>query len=331
MNTRRHYVAGMAALVILGTGTVMPPAFSAAADHCPSPTEDLSAETVPQATDVVECDLVGETFLSEEGVAVKIPDPGEAVTLTADLVDGSVTLDVETSEDGELTYAAESETAGSGDIPDEGDDGGDRATVDVNGCDNRDYGTTPGRRNPSTTYRYRFGDGARPAGLTSTATREIIFDSFATWGNSVNNCDIADSSSVNYYYAGTTTLEADVSTTAVACTARDSTSVIDFGNLENGTVGLHCGWRNSDDIYLESDIRLNTTDFSWTTTPRAAGCTNHRDVQSTLTHEIGHAFGLADIYSSPTRYQTMHGTGYKCTRYKRTLARGDVRGLNALY
>lgn len=321
----------MVALALLGTGATMSPAFSVAPDQCPSPTENLSTETVPQGTDVVECDLVGEILLSEEGAAIEIPAPGEAVTLTADLVDGSVVLDVETSKTGELTYTAATESAGSGDIPDEGDESGERLTVDVNGCNNDDYGTTPGRRNPSTTYRYRFGDGARPAGLSSAGTLNIIFASFSTWGNSVNNCGLADSSSVSYYYAGTTTLEADVSTTAVACTARDNTSVIDFGNLENGTVGIHCGWRNSNDVYLESDIRLNTTDFPWTTTPRSTGCTNHRDVQSTLTHEIGHAFGLADIYSSPTRYQTMHGTGYKCTRYKRTLARGDVRGLNALY
>lgn len=326
-------------LILAGSGFGVSPANSAvgAADCDVTVSgEELTTSEVPGGTDVVECGFVGEPILNGEGLSVEIPPPGEGVDLRLDLVNGdALTFSVATSVEGDISYDstgdAEASEVGSGDYLDEGEDDGGRTGVDTRGCDSSSFisGSTGGRRTPTSLYNYRVGDGPRPAGLSDAATREVIFDSFATWRNSTNSCGMADSVDVNYRYDGTTTLETGIST-AAACTGRDGTSIIDFGTLPFGTLGANCSYPNSSRIYTESDIRLNTKNHSWTTTPRI-NCTNKYDVQSIMTHEIGHSWGLNDLKQAGTRYQTMFGTSYSCMKYQRTLARGDVTGMNQYY
>jgi hypothetical protein len=58
---------------------------------------------------------------------------------------------------------------------------------------------------------------------------------------------------------------------------------------------------------------------------------NLNDLQNTVTHELGHASGLRDIYDSSCSHVTMYGYAATGETKKRTLASEDIRGINALY
>ena len=86
---------------------------------------------------------------------------------------------------------------------------------------------------------------------------------------------------------------------------------------------LACTWTFNSPI-SETDQRYNRA-FRWSTTGRAG----YYDVESAAAHETGHSIGLGHAGSSP--FLTMyHQICAGCTR-ARTLARGDVRGMRALY
>lgn len=55
------------------------------------------------------------------------------------------------------------------------------------------------------------------------------------------------------------------------------------------------------------------------------------DLQDVATHEHGHIFGLGDLYYSSDRYLTMYGYAAPGETLKRTLGRGDIAGIQALY
>ena len=48
------------------------------------------------------------------------------------------------------------------------------------------------------------------------------------------------------------------------------------------------------------------------------------DVQNIATHELGHGFGLSDLYQSKWSEQTMYGYSYEGDTAKRDLASGDI-------
>jgi predicted Zn-dependent protease len=58
------------------------------------------------------------------------------------------------------------------------------------------------------------------------------------------------------------------------------------------------------------------------------------DLQNIATHELGHGFGLADLYNTQSQtqiLQTMYGYASLGETMKRDLASGDIAGIRALY
>lgn len=81
---------------------------------------------------------------------------------------------------------------------------------------------------------------------------------------------------------------------------------------------------------VECDIRLNTY-YDW---GDGSSDANVMDVQNIAIHELGHVFGLGDLYNAgcfECLEQTMYGySDYRETK-KRTLELGDVTGIRKLY
>lgn len=55
------------------------------------------------------------------------------------------------------------------------------------------------------------------------------------------------------------------------------------------------------------------------------------DAQNILTHELGHTFGLDDVYDGNFVDNTMYGYGSTRETKKDTLTNGDISGVNAIY
>jgi len=105
-----------------------------------------------------------------------------------------------------------------------------------------------------------------------------------------------------------------------------------FDDLDSGIIAVCYTWYSGDRI-VQFDIAFNT-DFTWgDADPNDDGITdsNVMDLQNIATHELGHGFGLADIYKPKLSQLTMYGySGYGDVA-KRTLEQGDIDGIQALY
>lgn len=78
---------------------------------------------------------------------------------------------------------------------------------------------------------------------------------------------------------------------------------------------------------VEWDQVYDQVDFDWSATGEAG----KMDFENIATHELGHTFGLDDLYDDKCSVQTMYGyAGYGETE-KRSLESGDIAGVRKLY
>ena len=113
----------------------------------------------------------------------------------------------------------------------------------------------------------------------------------------------------------------------------DDNNVIAFGSYPDSNAiavtnvwGYYSGPINTRQI-VEWDMILNNN-FVW-----GDGGSNPSvmDVQNIVTHELGHAAGMADLYNSSCNLETMYGYSTEGETIKRTLNTGDILGITALY
>jgi hypothetical protein len=161
-----------------------------------------------------------------------------------------------------------------------------------------------------------------------------ISKSFDTWEqvdpeNSEDNIDIFGNEVISTY-----PLEPDVSN-------EDGINEIMFGNIDNpGAIAVTIVWGifrgppQGREI-VGYDMVFDNVDFTWTvlgsTKEDELYQTGSMDMQNIATHELGHALGLDDLYNGAAMEQTMYGYAVAGETKKRTLAAGDIAGVNALY
>jgi hypothetical protein len=78
---------------------------------------------------------------------------------------------------------------------------------------------------------------------------------------------------------------------------------------------------------MEFDMVLDDVNFDWST----SGDLDKMDVQNIVTHELGHAVGLDDMYQSTCSEVTMYGYSTEGETKKRDLEPADITGLLTLY
>jgi hypothetical protein len=107
--------------------------------------------------------------------------------------------------------------------------------------------------------------------------------------------------------------------------------VAGFGTLPSGSLGMTCVSyvpQDGREKPMESDTRVNKARYRWTTRPQARSCHGSYDLESTISHERGHTFGLGHVSETYHPNLTMSpDTKGPCRSSKRTLGRGDVLGL----
>lgn len=268
-------------------------------------------------------------------VGLSVPSPGVTTSLEALGDEVSRELSVTVTEDGQLfTTAVVNDTVVSSPDP------ATRAALEAplsarkalaNGCDSYAYNFTG--RYVVSRFEFFRGDGATPAGSTGAAFGDAMWRAATNITAGQSPCDSSDGVDVGFNYAGTTTTESDIDSNAnclpQGAAGDDSVNTVDMGPMPTSYKGLMCYSANSTSNVVEADIRLNTS-VPWTFTPGDSSClTYYRyDVEGVLTHEFGHVFGLHHVSE---RYATMYVNAISCDNWQRSLGRGDLNGLRALY
>ncbi len=104
--------------------------------------------------------------------------------------------------------------------------------------------------------------------------------------------------------------------------------------IEEGDLGAEYGllalteisYSVADGAIQDADVVVNGVEFAFTVA--STGCADEYDLESTLTHELGHLLGLAH---SAAPDATMFATGGACETLKRDLSPDDEGGLDHLY
>jgi hypothetical protein len=323
---------------------------AAANPGCGIPPEGvLTKADLPAGTSVIECRAQGRV-VSHKGVAAQIPKPGTGVIATVDLPDGGEALNIAVDEDGIISYPS-SKPATESTSPEQG--------VTTQSAEPACYDEffKLWESKWATRWYWYLGDGVRPDGMTTDSALTALRDADHNIKTAEGECGLADTISAVSTYNGITTAETDFHIentpegTISACgdgsaNGRDGRSTQDFGNLDypgdGEPAGATCHWYsfNPETSYgenVEVDIRYNTTDVDFYNT-RPGICFFDIDLMSVAVHEMGHAYGLDDIYQfdgggdwDAHSELTMWYATKACDESNRTLGRGDWKGLSVLY
>ncbi len=132
------------------------------------------------------------------------------------------------------------------------------------------------------------------------------------------------------HYLGSTKARPDITTSpsSVSCGSYNTTNVVAFGNLPPNLLGWTCYWWLSSGHLSAADIMMDTGTALTTHLPKH--CVNKWDFEGALTHEFGHAYGLAHTGSGHANLTMQHVLS-PCSTYARTLGLGDWLGMRKMY
>jgi len=266
------------------------------------------------------------------GIGAVVPGRGEAVAVEALTTDGYARgVTVRVGWDGRVSYEtepAEAEPAGAAEPAEAAEPGASAARA---ACVDTAY-STAGHKEYGT-YLWHVGDGPMPSGLTRDAARKEFEEAIGTITGERNDCGLAGAGGPRARYLSATDREAGIDRGG-RCSARDGVSVWDAGELPEDVVAVTCSWAVAmpdgglNDL-IEADVRFNTRRYRFTDAP-GERCADAYDVRAVGTHEAGHVFGLGHVGAGHENL-TMYTNSFACSARARTLGRGDVLGLRALY
>lgn len=153
--------------------------------------------------------------------------------------------------------------------------------------------------------------------------------------NATNNCSIVANPTNQSTYVGLTSRTPDVQSNGQCPTLpQDTVNVHGWASgLPGGTLARTCWWgvpKPGIDELSTADVVFNSTKKWFSTIP--SGCSGAYDMVGVAAHEWGHVFGLSHADHPSTHANlTMSSIAGSCTVAQRSLGKGDVLGLLALY
>lgn len=172
------------------------------------------------------------------------------------------------------------------------------------------------------TYKWSFNAAHIASGLRVKGARAKILEAFANITNANNDCGRPDRISARAEFLGTLSQ-------AVNCREPDGHNVVGFGKLPFGVLAVTCFWIRNGRM-VEADIKI-TNQEEWALGSRGR-CSSQPVLEATLTHEIGHVFGLDHV--SERRHGRLTMSSFldgPCQNSESTLGLGDMLGLETLY
>jgi hypothetical protein len=174
----------------------------------------------------------------------------------------------------------------------------------------------------SLTIPWRFNDEGRrnlraPAGLLESAVRSGMAE-WSRWN-----------SNVRFAYVGTTTAAFGAKGKDGSCS--DGVNTITWTRFDPSIIAaVGTCIDPATNMVRDADLALNVTQH-WENITGEAESRHTFDIRSIVTHELGHILSQLDLYDSDALHQTMMGNAEYGETRKRTLALGDIIGLQAAY
>ena len=330
-------LASLAAALVSATLAVgmtfgIPVAFAEAEVYgaCRGSEERIVAADLPETVDLDRCPVQGRVITDGE-VGSVLPDPGEGVYAEFITTSGAQELEIFRSRDGTLEF----DHVGDDSEVTTTEPSFDATARRSGACSQRKYFDGEGR--VEETLQWFFNRSTAPNELTAESAEDAIRRAGINITSTRDSCRLADRvpAEAGLSYEGNTNSHANIS--GSSCLSNDGESVVSFGDLANGILAGTCNWKPRMGIgeyrlIEDSDIKINKTDFNWTTRPDARSCRNRFDLEGVITHERGHTYGLGHVgekkYGALTMSTFINGT---CQGAERTLGRGDVLGLADKY
>jgi hypothetical protein len=313
------------AALAAGMGVQAPTAQTTSPEACRSNQAVIPAAELPETVDLEDCPI-GGSVITDHGVETSIPAPGEVSYVEALTIEGAQELQVTHYPEGTVELEH---------VGDETAEAQEESEIGVAGsspgeCSDQAYTnmqTRFGTFRVEFNLRWYFNQSTTPDELSSKGALGAIRRGTQNITDTQSNCRRGDRVPHFMDYEGFTNHH--------ACPGHnDKMSVVSFGKLPQGTLAQACTVVEKDDHENRtkwSDILINKARYKWTTNP-GARCKSKYDLESVVTHERGHTFGLGHVSegSHPrlTMSERLNGT---CQSSERSLGLGDWRGLDRKY
>ena len=304
--------------------------------NCPTGEPPYEAEQIP--TIIPAACGVFDALIFDHGAGARVGPPSTAVW-SEGLVGGAngdvhtEELEIVSLEDGTtVLFDVGSETSEADDSP---------VAFSHDGCDDPANEAKSWKVDGS--YIWKYNVDSRPSThLGAVESREGVKGAFRNIMTSRNECGTPDYVGAHAYYDGYTSRVSDINSNG-GCQNRsrvDGHNTVDFGNIlwqdfEEGKfyLGLACSYSDGG-VLSEADIRISIF-TRWY--QNNLSCTEENKtwpyhLESLMTHEAGHVFGLAHAGTHEDHPGlTMAKSMTKCTDNDSTLGRGDMIGLANKY
>jgi hypothetical protein len=192
-------------------------------------------------------------------------------------------------------------------------------------CQDRAFSLIGGRW--AHAVHWTFNSATTPAGMSVAAAEAALVRSFNNITTAHNDCGRPDKVDAKNVYDGRAARAPNITKNAM-CSRSDGKNEVGFGRLPAGVLAVTCT-RIFGGFIVEADIRISTR-FHWAAT--VADCSNEELIEPTITHEVGHVFGLGHVGEKRHPLMTMSTqSDGPCNDAASTLGLGDILGLQSLY
>ena len=165
--------------------------------------------------------------------------------------------------------------------------------------------------------------------LSSTAVFDLLTSGIAKWEDATDG-NVGNTLGVDVLGTGATSSAPLVADT----TSPDNQNEVYFADIANSnTIAVTIVWGifsgpTFNRKLVEWDQIYDDVTFDWSA--QSSGVLGKMDLDNIITHELGHSFGMGDLYNSCVD-ETMYGFSATAETNKRDLNTGDITGINKLY